>query len=78
MDPKQGDKADAGMLENLPEFGKLRGKKVRLADAAARLSRADLEQIVVVMPELGEVRPWRFIGSGEDIHHDENGVLTLA
>lgn len=59
---------------NLPEFGKLRGKKVRLADAVDRLTQADLDAIEVDVPGVGVVRPWHFAGDVEV----RGGVLTIC
>jgi hypothetical protein len=55
-------------LTKFPEFGKLRGKPVRLADAPDRLSPEDLTQVTVVLPNGGgTVRPWRFASDASDV-----------
>ena len=60
----------------MPEYGKLRGKKVLLADAEARLSPADLAQVEVDVPGQGIIRPWRFVTDGSEIT-EKDGRLQL-
>lgn len=60
----------------MPEYGKLRGKKVLLADAEARLSPADLTQVEVDVPGQGIIRPWRFVTDGSEIT-EKDGRLQL-
>lgn len=60
----------------MPAYGKLRGKLVKMADIETRLSREDLEQVIVDIPGKGEIRPWRFASAPESIER-RNGVLTI-
>lgn len=69
--------APPAKIPALPEFGKLRGKRVSLKEAPDRLSAADLEQVEVDIPGQGIIRPWRFSSSVGDFKFEERGDGTL-
>jgi hypothetical protein len=47
-----------------PTTGTLRGEVVDLEIAAATFNEDDLTQVVVDVPGIGPIRPWRFCASG--------------
>lgn len=50
-----------------PEYGELRGERVLLKGIAKRLSRDDLRQVVVTLPDGGTVRPSRFMSFDDEV-----------
>jgi hypothetical protein len=61
-----------------PEYGELRGQRVKLEGIEQRLSQDDLEEVTVELPGQGKVRPWRFASSGARIREDEDGCLVVG
>lgn len=58
-------KSDDEAVGPQPEYGRLRGRLVRLSTAAEELSPDDLVDLVVDTPD-GEIRPYRFNTQGDD------------
>ena len=64
----------------MPAYGKLRGKRVSLAEAPSRLSADDLAQVEVEIPGQGVIRPWRFSSAESDCKFEvsaDGKTLTL-
>jgi hypothetical protein len=59
----------------LPKFGKLRGTRVRLADAQELLSKKDLGDVTAVIGG-NAVRPWRFASAGDEVRVLSDRVLV--
>jgi hypothetical protein len=58
----------------LPTYGRLRGKRVKLADAESRLSKADLGEVTAVV-DGNVIRPFRFASSPDEVVVKDDRVL---
>lgn len=53
-------------MSKKPEFGMLRGKKVKLSEIE-KIPAKDRPLVIVTMPDGSKMRPWRFIGDEDDV-----------
>jgi hypothetical protein len=67
IEVEPGDYAHDDADQDLPEFGELNGKPIRLRSPEFdALDERDRREVVVELPGKGKVRPWRFIGDARD------------
>ncbi len=60
-----------------PKTGTFRGRTIDLDEAERTLSPGELAEVVVDLPGVGRVRPWRFTQAAGDGAVDSDGATLL-
>lgn len=65
------------MENEKPQMVRFRGREMAIEDAKMELTKVELEEVEMTLPDGRVIRPFRFNEQNPEIGRDEHGILSV-